>query len=105
MDEIKQQKIELEKDERNSTNNKNENDRLNMILSLIDRIYQFFEHNFFSGEQSNKKKLPKWVKASKQRFDVIKKKVQNVKNNNWQTRSKRSKVINFNESNKLLYMT
>ena len=40
---IKQQKIELNKDERNSRNNKNENDRLNMILSVIDRIYQFFE--------------------------------------------------------------
>ena len=43
LEKIKQQKIELSKDERNSTNNKNENDRLNMILSIIDRIYQFFE--------------------------------------------------------------
>ena len=39
LDEIKQQNIKLNKDERNSTNNKNENDRLNMILSIIDRIY------------------------------------------------------------------
>ena len=36
LDEIKQQKDELNKDKRNSTNNKNENDRLNMILSVID---------------------------------------------------------------------
>ena len=43
MDEIKQQKDEPNKDERNSTNNKNKNDRLDMILSVIDRIYQFFE--------------------------------------------------------------
>ena len=43
LEKIKQQKIELNKDERNSRNNKNENDRLNMILSVIDRIYQFFE--------------------------------------------------------------
>ena len=39
LDEIKQQNIKLNKDERNSTNNKNENDRLNMILSIVDRIY------------------------------------------------------------------
>ena len=39
LDEIKQQKIEFDKDERNSTNNRNENDRLNMILSVTDRIY------------------------------------------------------------------
>ena len=42
LDKINQQKIELDKDERNSTNNKTENDRLNMILSVIDRIYKFF---------------------------------------------------------------
>ena len=42
LDKINQQKIELDKDERNSTNNKTENDRLNMILSFIDRIYKFF---------------------------------------------------------------
>ena len=47
LDKIKQQKIKLDKDERNSTNNKNENDRLNMILSLIDRIYQFFGYKSF----------------------------------------------------------
>ena len=79
LDEIKQQKIELDKDERNSTNNKNKNDRLNMILSVIDRIYQFSECKFLSGEQSNESnesnelKLPKWVKVSKKRLDVIKK--------------------------------
>ena len=54
MGDIKQQKIELNKDKRNSTNNKNENDRLNMILSVIDRIYQFFEHKFFPNKQLNK---------------------------------------------------
>ena len=42
LDEIKQQKIELNKDERNSTNNENENDRLNTILSVTDRIDRFF---------------------------------------------------------------
>ena len=46
MDEIEQQKIELNKGERNSKNNENENDRLNMILSVVDRIQQFFEHKF-----------------------------------------------------------
>ena len=51
LDEIKQQKIKLNKDERNSTNNENENDRLNMILSVIDRIYQFFEYKFLLGKE------------------------------------------------------
>ena len=51
MDEIKQQTIKLNEYERNSTNNKNENDRLNMILSVIDKIYQFFEYKFLSDKQ------------------------------------------------------
>ena len=55
------------------------------------------------GEQPDESNLPKWVKVSKQRFDVIKKKVQNAKINNLQARPKESKVINFNESNKLLH--
>ena len=46
LDEIEQQKIELNKGERNSKNNENENDRLNMILSVVDRIQQFFEYKF-----------------------------------------------------------
>ena len=45
LDEIKQQKIKLNKDERNSTNNKNENDRLNATLSVTDRI-NFSSINF-----------------------------------------------------------
>ena len=60
LDKIKQQKIKLNEDERNSTNNKNKNDELNNILSVINRIYQFFEYNFFSGEQSDESNLPKW---------------------------------------------
>ena len=104
LDEIKQQKIELKKDERNSTNNKNENDRLNMILSVIDKICKFFEYNFLQGEQSDELKLLKWVKVSKNWFDMIKKcnKVQNTKSNNWQARPNQGSLINFNEQNKLL---
>ena len=79
LDELKQKNDELNKDERNSTNNKNENDRLNMILSVIDRIYQFFEYKFLSGKESDQSMLPKWIKVSKKRFDVIKNKVQNAK--------------------------
>ena len=101
--EIKQQKIKLNKDERNSTNNKNENDELNNILSVINRIYQFFEYKFLLGEQPDESNLPKWVKVSKQKFDAIKKKVLNAKINNLQARPKGSKVININESNKLLH--
>ena len=103
MNEIKKQKIKLNEDERNSTNNKNENDKLNNILSVINRIYQFFEYKFLLGEQPDELNLPKWIKVSKQRFDVIKKKVQNAKINNLQARPKGSKVININKSNKLLH--
>ena len=74
-----------------------------MILILIDRIYQFFEYKFLPVEQLDEFKLPKWIKVSKKRFDVIKKKVQNTENNSWQARPNRSKVINYNESNKLLH--
>ena len=45
---LKQQQIKLDTDEKNNTNNQNENDRLNMILSAIDRLYQFFEYKFLS---------------------------------------------------------
>ena len=53
MDEIKQQKIKLNKDERDSTNNINENDRLNVILNVIDRIYQVFDYKFLSEKRFN----------------------------------------------------
>ena len=39
LDKIKQQKIKLNKDERNSTNSKKEDYRHNMTLSVIDKIY------------------------------------------------------------------
>ena len=42
-------------------------------------------------------------KNKQKRFDMIKNKVQNAKNNNLQARPNRSNVISFNESNKLLY--
>ena len=73
LDEIKQQKIEFNKDERNSTNNKNENDRLNTILSVIDRINQFFEYKSLLDKQPDGLKLPKWVKVSKKKIQYDKK--------------------------------
>ena len=103
LNKIKQQKIKLNKDETNSTNNKNKNDELNNMLSVINRIYQFFENKFLPGEQPDESNLSKWIKVSKQRFHMIKKKVQNAKFNNLQARPKGSKVININESNKLLH--
>ena len=103
LNEIKQQKIKLDKDKRNSTNNKNENDRLNMILSVIDRIYQLLEYKFLLREQPDESNLPKWIKVSKRRFNVIKKKVQNTKSNNLQARPQEGKVININGSKKLLH--
>ena len=53
---IKQQRIKLNADETNSTNNKDENDRLNMILGAIDKIYQFFEYKVFSDNQLDQRK-------------------------------------------------
>ena len=103
MNEIKQQKIKLNEDERNSENNKNKNDELNNILSVINKIYQVSEYKFFLNEQSDESNLPKWVKVSKQRFDLIKKEVQNAKVNNLQAKPKGAKVVNFSESNKLFY--
>ena len=72
------------------------------MLSIINRIYQFFQYKFLPGEQPDESNLPKWMKVSKQRFDMIKKNVQNAKINNLKARPKGSKVININESNKLL---
>ena len=43
-----------------------------MILSVIDRIYQFFEYTFLPGEQPDQLKLPELVKVSKKRFTKIK---------------------------------
>ena len=71
LDEIKQQKIKLKEDERNSTNNKNKDDELNNILSFIGRVYQFFEYKCLLGEQSDELKLPKRVKVMKTRFNEI----------------------------------
>ena len=102
LNEIKQQKIKSNKDERNSTNNKNENDRLNTMVSVIDRINQFFKYKFLAGKQPDELQLPKWVKISKKRFDRIKNTVQNAKNNSLQAKPNRSGLINFNESNKLI---
>ena len=51
---------------------------------LLTEFINFLSINFFSGEQSDESNLPKWVKVSKQRFDVIKTKVQNAKINNLQ---------------------
>ena len=73
-----------------------------MVLSVIDRIYQFFEYKFLSGEQPDESRLPKWVKVSRQGFNVIKKKVQNAKINNLQARPNRNRLVTSIESNKLL---
>ena len=66
-------------------------------------LTEFFEYKFLPGEKSDESNLPKWIKVSKQRFDVIKKKIQNAKINNLQARPKGGKVINANESKKLLH--
>ena len=77
--------------------------KIKMTSLIISAIEQFFEYKYLPGEQPDELKLPKWVKVSKKRFDVIKKKVQNLKIDNLQARLRGSKVININESNKLLH--
>ena len=58
MNKIKKEKIKLDAGERNSTNNRNENDKLNMILSVIDRIYQFFEYKCLLDKQLDRQRQP-----------------------------------------------
>ena len=52
-----------------------------MILSVIDRIYQFFEYKFLPREQLNKINLPKWVNVSIKRFNEILSIITKAKNN------------------------
>ena len=80
MDEIKQQKIKLKEDERNSTNNKNKDDDLNNFLSFIGKVYQFFEYKRLLGEQADELKLLKRVKVMKTRFNEILSTVTKAKN-------------------------
>ena len=42
-----------------------------MILSVTDKIYQFFEYKFLPDKQINESKLPKWVGISRERFNEI----------------------------------
>ena len=70
---------------------------------LLTEFINFFEYKFLPCEQLDESNLPTWIKVSKQIFDVIKKNVQNAKINNLKSRPKGSKVININESNKLLH--
>ena len=51
LDEINQQKSKLNKDEKNNTNYKNENDRLNNMLITINQIDNFSEYKFLSDKQ------------------------------------------------------
>ena len=46
-----------------------------------------------TGEQPDELKLQKWIKVSKQRFDMIKKKVQNAKTNKLQVGQKGAKLL------------
>ena len=52
-----------------------------MIFSIIDGNDQFFEYKVLPGEQPDELKLPKWVKASKKRFNEILSIITKAKNN------------------------
>ena len=101
MNKIKQQKIKLNKDERNSTNNKNKYDKLNNILSVIDRIDQFFEHKFLSRKQADESELPKWVNINKTRFNEILSTVTKAKNEGLRT-NEDGREITLDNSESLL---
>ena len=57
-----------------------------MILSLIDRIYQFFEYKFLPDKESDELKLTKWVKVNKKRFNEILSEVAKAKSDGLETR-------------------
>ena len=101
MNEIKQQKIKSNEDERNSTNNKNKYDKLNNILSVIDRIDQFFEHKFLSRKQADESELPKWVNINKTRFNEILSTVTKAKNEGLRT-NEDGREITLDNSESLL---
>ena len=69
LNEIEQKHNKLNEDERNGTINKNKNDDINNMLTVINRIYQFFDYKFLPGEQPDEFKLPKWVKVNEKRFN------------------------------------
>ena len=73
-----------------------------MILSVVDRICQFFEYTFLPGEQPDQLKLPELVKVSKKTFTKIKSKVQNANKKKLQARPNRKNLIDLDKSNKLL---
>ena len=72
------------------------------MVSVIDRINQFFKYKILAGKQPDELQLPKWVKISKKRLDRIKNTAQNAKNNSLRTKPNRRGLNNFNESKKLL---
>ena len=80
LNEIEQKHNKLNEDERNRTINKNKNDDINNMLTVINRIYQFFDYKFLPGEQPDEFKLPKWVKVNEKRFNEILSTVTKAKN-------------------------
>ena len=56
-----------------------------MILSVIDRIYQFFEYKSLPDKRLNESKLPKWVEVSKERFSEIPSTITKAKNDGLKT--------------------
>ena len=55
-----------------------------MLMSVIDRIYEFFEYNL-SDKELDELKSPKWVAVSKGRFIEIPSTITEAKNNGLKT--------------------
>ena len=71
------------------------NNKDNVIKAFENRVFPFKD----GFQKKSDKTLPDWVKVGKRRFDRIKNKVENAKNNNLQARAF-DRFVNFVESNK-----
>ena len=69
----------------NNTNKKNENDRINMVLSVIDKIYHFFEYKTLLDKQPDQLKLPKIGKSKQRGFNKILSTIAKAKSNGLKT--------------------
>ena len=69
----------------NNTNKKNENDRINMVLSVIDKIYHFFEYKTLLDKQPDQLKLPKIGKSKQRIFNEILSTIAKAKSNGLKT--------------------
>ena len=69
----------------NNTNKKNENDRIVMVLSVIDKTYHFFEYKTLLDKQTDQLELPKTGKSKQGRLNEILSTIAKAKSNGLKT--------------------